>query len=136
MLVVRPHRPHARLNAALSYTCPRSVVSVRMYVCVLGTQVSCAKRLNRLRCHSDSRLVRVQGTWEILIFSPWPFHRDFAWYDVYYWYITIRVSEKVDAVLFQSINQSIYCYMAARRLDNTVRQIIKKHHSHCKLFKE
>ena len=26
--------------------------------------------------------------------------------------------------------------MAARRLDYTVRQIIKKHHSHSKLFKE
>jgi len=35
----------------------------------------------------------------------------------------------------QSINQSIYCYMAARRMDYTVRQL-KKHHSHCKLFKE
>ena len=36
--------------------------------------------------------------------------------------------------LLQSTNRSIYCYMTARRLDYTVRQIIKKHHSHCKLF--
>ena len=36
----------------------------------------------------------------------------------------------------QSINQSLNCYMAARRLDYTVRQIIEKNHLHRKLFKE
>jgi len=31
--------------------------------------------------------------------------------------------------------KSMYCYIAARWLDYTVRQIINKHRSHCKLFK-
>ena len=35
----------------------------------------------------------------------------------------------------QSMNQAVYCYIAAWRLDYTVRQI-KRNHSRCKSFKE